>query len=181
MKESHPVEMVEFVKLKGIDDEPAFAWWTPYVLQKRDVILSSIKAHVQKTTHKYGVEIPMSVKHAMELDRRNKNTMWRDALVKEMYNVGIAFEVLEEGQQAPVGWHKVTSHLIWDMKMDFTWKVRWVLDGHRTPDPIGSMFAGVVSRESVRITFTYAALNGLDVCAADIHNAYLQALSSQQD
>ena len=26
MKESHSVEMVEFAKLKGIDDEPAFAW-----------------------------------------------------------------------------------------------------------------------------------------------------------
>ena len=32
--------------------------------------------------------------------------------------------------------------------------------------------------ESVRIAFTYAALNGLDVCAADIRNAYLQAPSS---
>ena len=85
--------------------------------------------------------------------------------------MGIVFEVFEEGQQVPAGWHKVTGHLDWDMKMDFTWKARWVLDSHKTPDPIGSMFAGVVSRESVRITFTYAALNGLDVCAADIHNA----------
>ena len=46
MKESHPVETVEFAKLKGMDDEPAFAWWTTYVLWKRDVILSSIKACV---------------------------------------------------------------------------------------------------------------------------------------
>ena len=28
MKESHPVEIAEFAKLKGINDEPAFAWWT---------------------------------------------------------------------------------------------------------------------------------------------------------
>ena len=74
-----------------------------------------------------------------------------------------------------------TGHLIWDMKIDFTWKVRWVLDGHKTPDPIGSTFAGVVSRESVRITFAYAALNGMGICVADICNAYLQALSSQWD
>ena len=117
----------------------------------------------------------------MELDRCNKNTTWRDALDKEMYNVGIAFNVLEEGQWALAGWHKVTGHLVWDMEMDFTWKVRWVLDGHKTPDPIGSMFAGVASRESVRITFTYATLNGLDICAGNIHNAYLQAPSSQWD
>ena len=54
-----------------------------------------------------------------------------------------------------------------------------VLDGHKTTDPVGSTYAGVVSRESVRITFTYAALNGLDVFAADTQNAYLQAPSSQ--
>ena len=38
-----------------------------------------------------------------------------------------------------------------------------------------------MSRESVRIAFTYAALTGLDVCAGDIRNAYLQAPSSQKD
>ena len=33
----------------------------------------------------------------------------------------------------------------------------------------------------MRIALTYAALNGLNVCAADIQNAYLQAPSSQKD
>ena len=65
--------------------------------------------------------------------------------------------------------------------MDFTRKARWVLDGHKMPKPTGLTYAGVVSRESIRIAFTYAALNGLDVCAADIRNAYLQAPSSQKD
>ena len=64
--------------------------------------------------------------------------------------------------------------------MDFTWKARYVLDGHRTPDPDGSTYAGVVSRESIRIALTYAALNGLDICAGDILNAYLQAPSSEK-
>eukprot|EP00957_Ditylum_brightwellii_P110452 8423817-Ditylum_brightwellii.AAC.1 len=65
--------------------------------------------------------------------------------------------------------------------MDFTRKARWVLDGHKTVNPIGSTYAGVVSRDSVRIAFTYAALNNLSVCAADIRNAYLQVPSSQKD
>jgi hypothetical protein len=115
------------------------------------------------------------------LDTKNGNDFWRKALEKEMTNIGIAFEVLDDGVKAPVGWSKVTGHLVWDVKMDFTRKARWVLDGHLTPDPIGSTYAGVVSRESVRIAFTYAALNGVDVCAADIRNAYLQAPSSQKD
>ena len=96
-----------------------------------------------------------------------------------MFNVGVAFEVLDVGERAPCGWSKVTGHLVWDVKMDFTHKVCWVLDGHKTPNPVGLMYAGVVSHESVCITFTYATLNRLSV--SDIRNAYLQAPSSQKD
>ena len=94
---------------------------------------------------------PMDVEHAHEIDARNGNTLWRDALKKEMYNVGVAFEILDEGVHVPHGWKQVTRHLVCDVKMDFTRKARWVLDGHKTPDPIGSTYAGVVSRESVHI------------------------------
>ena len=181
MKESHPVETAEFAVARGIDSEPAFAWWVPYTLRKRDVILAAVKSRIRKTTHKFGIEIPQSVEHAKQLDQQNGNTLWQDALALEMTNVGIAFEVLEEGQQPPVGWKKQSGHLVWDLKMDFTRKACWVLDGHKTPDIAESTYAGVVSRESVRIAFTYAALNGLDICAADIRNAYLQAPSSQKD
>ena len=102
------------------------------------------------------------------MQARNGNTFWRDAINKEMTNVGVAFEVLEDGRHPPPGWALVTGHLIFDVKIDFTRKARWVLDGHKTDDVSYSTYAGVVSRESVRIMFTYAALNGLDVCAADI-------------
>ena len=181
MKESHPVEVADFAKARGIADEPAFSWWVPYTLRKRDVIISKVKSRIRKTTHKYGIEMATSVGHAYEIDKGNGNTLWRDAIKKEMTNVGIAFEVLEEGEHAPVAWRKVSGHLVFDVKMDFTRKARWVLDGHKTPKPTGSTYVGVVSRESVRIASTYAALNGLDVCAADIWNAYLQAPSSQKD
>ena len=83
--------------------------------------------------------------------------------------------------KVPKGWKKVTGHLIWDVKIDFMCNDRWVLDGHKTPDPVGSTYAGELSCESIRVAFTYAALNGLDVFAVDIHNAYLQMPSSQQD
>ena len=56
----------------------------------------------------------------MELDRTNNNTMWRDVLMKEIYNISVAFNVVDEGHKAPAGWHMVTGHLVWDVKMDFT-------------------------------------------------------------
>ena len=63
LKESNPVETAEFAKSKGIDLEPAFAWWVPYTLRKRDVILAAVKSLIRRTTHKYGVELPRDVEH----------------------------------------------------------------------------------------------------------------------
>eukprot|EP00957_Ditylum_brightwellii_P048180 3657416-Ditylum_brightwellii.AAC.1 len=37
----------------------------------------------------------------------------------------------------PGWWTKVTGHIIFNVKMDFMRKARWVLDGHRTPDLVG--------------------------------------------
>ena len=41
-------------------------------------------------------------------------------------------------------------------------------------------YSSVVSRESIRIGFLIAALNGLDVLAADIQNAYLNAPTEEK-
>ena len=120
MKESHPVEVAEFARARGIADEAAFAWWVPFTLRKRDVILSKVKARIRTTTHKYGAEVPRSVELAYELDRKNGNTLWRDAIDKEMTNIGVAFGVLEEGKSAPIGWTKVTGHMIFDVLRCFS-------------------------------------------------------------
>jgi hypothetical protein len=86
--------------------------------------------HEQKKTHKFGIELPTSINHARELDRLNKNKVWMEAPQKELFNIWIAFEVLEYGAGTHNGWNKVTGHIIWDVKMDFTRKARWILDGY---------------------------------------------------
>ena len=104
MKEVQPVETAENARARGISNKPAFTWWVPYTLRKREVILTAVKNRVRRTTHKYGIKIPRDVEHAHEIDARNGNVLWRDALKKEMYNVPVAFEILDEGVHAPHGW-----------------------------------------------------------------------------
>ena len=65
------------------------------------MILLTMKSRLRKTTHKYGIEIPKNVAHAMELKRENGNTMLMDALAKEMSNVGVAFEVKHPTPSVP--------------------------------------------------------------------------------
>jgi hypothetical protein len=65
--------------------------------------------------------------------------------------------------------------MIFDIKMDFTRKARFVAGGHTTETPASTTYSSVVSRDSVRIAFMFAALNDLDILAADVGNAYLNA------
>ncbi len=34
LKESNPVQVAEYATSRNIAEEPAFAWWVPYVLRK---------------------------------------------------------------------------------------------------------------------------------------------------
>ena len=71
LKESNPVEVAEYVTALGLADEPAFAWWVPYTLKKRDRIIASVQTRVKKRERKYGIQIPRTIKEAKILDERN--------------------------------------------------------------------------------------------------------------
>ena len=179
-KEANLIDVAKYVLARKINNYPAFAWCPPYTLRKQYVVVLSINSRVKKRTHKYGIEIPTSHKDAIRLDTLNGNTLWADSCKLEMSNVGVAFEILKPGDKSPPGWKKESGHLIYDVKMDFTRKTRWVKDGHRTPNPKTSCYAGVIYCESILIALTYAALHKIDFKAADIQNAYLQSPSSEK-
>ena len=58
---------------------------------------------------------------------------------------------------------------------NFSRKARLVAGGHMTEVPDVMTYASVVSCKTVRIALTIAAINGLQVKAADIMNAYITA------
>jgi hypothetical protein len=95
---------------------------------------------------------------------------------KEMNNVRNASKILNGEESVPPTYQEIRCHVIFDVKMeDFRRKSRFVAGGHTTDTPPSMIYASVVSRESVRIALTLAALNDLNVKMADIENAYLTA------
>jgi len=109
------------------------------------------------------------------IDQQTGTTFWRDAIHKEMKNNRLAFKVLEEDDKVPIGYKWIKCHMVFDIKMDFTRKARYVAGGHMTDPPATLTYSSVVSRDSVRIAFLLAALNDIDILACDIGNAYLNA------
>ncbi len=63
------------------------------MLKKRDAIFALVKkrsAKYLKRTYKFDIECPKTVEDALELDKYNGNTMWADAIAKEMKNVRVS-------------------------------------------------------------------------------------------
>lgn len=175
LKESNPVQVAEYAVANKLVEEPAFNWWVPFVMRKRDRIISKIKSKYWTKTHKFGLELPKTVEQALAIDKKTGLSLWRDAIAKEMKNNSVAFEILEDGVDELVGYKWIPCHMVFDIKMDLTRKARYVAGGHKTDPPKESVYSSVVSRDSVRIALTLAALNDLNVMAADIQNAYLSA------
>ena len=93
-----------------------------------------------------------------------------DAIQKEVENFGVAFTLLPLGGKSPPGQTKSSGRLVFDVKMDFTHKESWVKYGHCLTDPTTSSFYGVVSRESIRTSMTYASIMVIEIMEADIMN-----------
>ncbi len=112
LKESNPIQVAEYATSCDIAEHPAFTWWVLYVLQKRDVIVSTVNSRVQKCPHKYGIERPCLVRDAVDLDRKNGNMFWADALTKEMGNVCVHLKFL--GPMRNLSWmvQSLWSHCI---------------------------------------------------------------------
>jgi len=77
LKESYPIQVAEYAVYQSIDNEPAFAWWVPYTLRKRNQIIAAVNKQYIKRTHKFGIDVPKTIKRAMEIDKENGNTLWR--------------------------------------------------------------------------------------------------------
>jgi hypothetical protein len=184
VKASFPIELAEYAVANKIADMPQYRWWVPHTLKKRNRIISKVKTKYWRTTHKFGIKLPKSVKEAFAIDAENGNTLWRDALRKEMLRVKVA--MLKDEQYTPDqirsnnapeyrSFTEITAHVIFDVKMNFDRKCRFVANGSHTDIPQAVTYSCVVDRDSVRLAFLIAAINGLEISSCDIGNAYLNA------
>jgi hypothetical protein len=104
LKESHPIETAEYAVTHDIER-----------------IISLVKrcqTRYLKRTHKFSIELPKTVQEALALDKKNGNTLWADAISKEIKNVRVAFKILPDGQPAPIGHQTIPCHMVFDIKIE---------------------------------------------------------------
>jgi hypothetical protein len=68
IKDTYPVDLADYAIANGIETEPAFAWWVPYVTKKHTAIIAKLRSKYWQRTHKYGIRVPRSVHHKRDGD-----------------------------------------------------------------------------------------------------------------
>ncbi|WP_371077809.1 hypothetical protein, partial [Salmonella enterica] len=72
---------------KDLAKEPDWYWVEDMILDNKEYermiyVIQTARAFVPK--YKFGVEVPRSIRHALEIDKRNGNNLWRRAIEKEL-------------------------------------------------------------------------------------------------
>jgi hypothetical protein len=179
-KESNAVEVAEDALANQISHEPAFDWWVHDVIRSKKRLIILSQTRFLRPQYKYGICVLRNIEETIKFDLEYGNIFWETAIAKEIMNVRVAFKFLEPCKKPAPGYKKIQLSMIFDIKMDFTRKARLVAVGHLTDQPSCLTYSLVVSRESVRIDFLIAVINGIDVIAADVQNAYVQATSLEK-
>ena len=130
---------------------------------------------------RFGVEVPRSTRHALQLDKAEGTNSWKKAIDTEInqlheYNT---FKVLGKGEKLPPGCKIIPYHCIYDVKFDGRKKCRLVAGGHMTDPASEEVFSVVVEMKTVRMGFVIAKDNQLKVVAGDVGNAYLNGRTKE--
>jgi hypothetical protein len=116
------------------------------------------------------------------LDQLNGDHLWAEAIAKEvkaLYEDYGCFKIVDENVGVPSGYLQIPLIWTFTVKYDGRRKGRLVAGGHRTPDLEDDLYSGSVNLDTVRVLFVLAALMELDVIAADVGNAYIEAYTSE--
>jgi hypothetical protein len=149
----------------------------------RMVNQSRIKVTCNAPRYKFGYRIPRNYDEAMQYDPKNGNTLWQEATNLEMSQL-VEYDTFrdlghKDTAPPPTGYKKIPTHLVYDCKHDGRHKAWMVADGHLTDIPLESLYSGVVSLCGLQIVTFLSELNGLDLWATDISNAYLEAFTME--
>ena len=139
--------------------------------------------NLQSKIFKYGIQVSRTVKQAYELDEKNGNNFWRDAIDLEMstlYDLK-CFEFKEKGFIPDSPYQMTNLRIIFDVKADtLRSKARLVAGGHLI-DPLDhQVCSSTVKGISVRILHVIAHSQNLKALCGDISNAFVTATTPEQ-
>jgi hypothetical protein len=172
-----PFVLIQYASDNELTSQTGWKWVLKMVsdTSKMATVVKSHHTAVKNAPkYKFGIEVPRNVRHALQLDEANGNTLWRDAMATELGQINDykTFRVPDSGEDLS-DYQRIPYHFVFDVKFDLRRKAWLVAGGNHTEPPREDIYSGVVGMESLRIGFVVADMNNLSICAADVGNAFL--------
>jgi hypothetical protein len=153
MAKDDPVTVAAYAKEKGLLDLEGWRQFRSRARREKRMLRELKQAHLRQVrrsaVYKFGYQVPRTYREALEIDAKNGNTKWQDAVSLELSQIDdySTFTDIGHKDQAkiPKGYQKLRVHLVFDVKHDGRHKARLVADGHLTGEPVESVYSGVVS------------------------------------
>ena len=98
------------------------------------------------------IQVPQGLKQAYEIDRINGNTLWADAIKKELEQLSDyqTFRTLQPGEKLSAQFQCIPYlHIVFDVKFDIRRKARLEAGGNWTTMEREDIYLGVVGMESM--------------------------------
>jgi Reverse transcriptase (RNA-dependent DNA polymerase) len=132
--------------------------------------------------YKFGIKVPKGIQNAINLDKKNGNNLWVEAIKTELKQLTDyeTFIVLDLGEDIPKWYQKNPYHIVFDVKYDLRHKERLVGGGNWTVNDKEDIYSGVVQMDTVRIGFFLGESYELSCCACDIENAFLYGKTKEK-
>ena len=114
MKESYALDVAKYTITNKLVTDPTFQWWVPTTIRRRDRIIYKIHIRYIKRQQKFGIGLLKNFQEAYQLDNKNGNTKWADAISKEMKKIRIAFTIIKSEAKIPIKYQKIHCHIFVD-------------------------------------------------------------------
>jgi Reverse transcriptase (RNA-dependent DNA polymerase) len=140
------------------------------------------KINYSMPVFKYGVQVPRNVRQAIELDTKNGNSFWSDAIKVEIGGLIKldCFEFKPKTFTCGADYQKTTLHMIFDVKHDLRRKARLVAGGHLVDAFDIDIYSSTVKSISVKLLHVIAHKMNLKQLCGDVASAYVNAYTNEK-
>ena len=140
IEQDDPVTLAQYGQKKNLLHMSKWKWTNRFIKKKKKFgrlkrQMMSARRKSKGPKYQFGIRVPRSLSKAYELDKLNKDTLWAEAIHKEVETLMDkydCFQVLPPGQDPPEDYQYIPLLWTFAVKFDGRRRARCVASGHVT-------------------------------------------------
>jgi hypothetical protein len=114
---NNPKPIISFERNNNLLDEMLFCHPTKYCRSNMAIDIARIlkvSTSPAGIKYKFGIHVPKGIKNVNDLDKKNGNQLWQEAIKTELKQLTDhqTFIVLDSGEDTPTGYQKIPYHMV---------------------------------------------------------------------